>query len=72
MVDDYMIDEVLDKIKESRGIEKLDNTRLLIDTNENLPNDITLKILVILMTCVIKNDDKLYPQNFLEESLLVA
>ena len=63
MVDDYMIDEVLDKIKESRGIEELDNTRLLIDTNENLPNDITLKILVILMTCVIKNDRKLYPQN---------
>ena len=32
MVDDYMLDKVLDKIKMILGIEKFDNTKILIKT----------------------------------------
>ena len=45
MVDDYMLNKVLDKIK------------ILIDADDKLP-DITLKNVVILMTCVIKDGNK--------------
>ena len=34
-----------------------------------LPDDITLKNVMILTTCVIKDDGKFYPQLFLEEAL---
>ena len=55
MVDDYMLVKVLDKIKEILGIDKL-------------PDDTTLKDVVISFTCIIKNDDKFNPQIFLEET----
>ena len=67
MVDDYVLDKVLDKIKGIAGIEKFNDTKILIDTYNKLPDDIILKNVVILMTCVI-NDDK-DPQLFLEEAL---
>ena len=51
MVDDYMLDELLDKIKEIICIEKLDNIKILIDRDDKLPDHITLKNVVILMTC---------------------
>ena len=54
MVDDYMVDKVLDKVKEIIDIEKSDDTKILINTDHKLSNDITLKKVVILMTCVIK------------------
>ena len=54
MVDDYMVDKVLDKVKEIIDIEKSDDTKILINTDHKLSNDITLKKFVILMTCVIK------------------
>ena len=54
MVDDYMVDKVLDKVKEIIDIEKSDDTKFLINTDHKLSNDITLKKVVILMTCVIK------------------
>ena len=38
--------------------------------DDKLPDDITLKNVVILMACVIKDGDKFYPQLFLEEVLL--
>ena len=38
-----MLDNVLDKIKEIIGIEKFDDTKILIDTDGKLPSDITLK-----------------------------
>ena len=41
MVDDYMLERVLDKITEIIGIENFDNTKILIDTNDQLPQDIT-------------------------------
>ena len=36
MVDDYMLGRVLDKIKETIGIEKFDDSRILIDTDTTL------------------------------------
>ena len=41
MIDDYMLERVLDKITEIIGIENFDNTKILIDTNGQLPQDIT-------------------------------
>ena len=41
-------------------------------TDDKLPDDITFKNVLILMTCVIKDDDKFYPQPFLEETLSEA
>ena len=34
MVDDYMLDKVLDKIKEVIGIERFDDAKVLIDTDD--------------------------------------
>ena len=62
-----IVDQVLDKIKETRGIEKLDDTVILIDTGDKLPGHI--KNVVILITCVIKEKAKFYPQISLEEAL---
>ena len=68
MVDDYIVDKVLEKIKDIIGINR--HTKILIETDNKLPDGITLKKFVILITCVIKDDDKLYPQLFLEEALV--
>ena len=68
MVDDYTLDKVLDKIKRI-STEALEDAQILINANDKFPNDITLKNAVILMTCVIKDDHKFYPQLFLEEAL---
>ena len=57
MVDYYMRDKVTDKIKEIIGTKKCDHTKILINTADKLP-DITLKNVVILATCYIKDDDK--------------
>ena len=67
-----MLDKVLDKNKEKLGIEKYDDTQILVDTDDKLPVDVTLKNVSILMTCVIRDDGKFYPQRFLEEALLIA
>ena len=48
------------------GIEKFDDTKILIDIDDKLPDDITLKNVVVLMTCVIKEGNKFYPQIPLE------
>ena len=63
--------KILDKVKEIIGIEKFDNTKILVDTNDKL-QEITLKNIVILITCDIKDDGKFYSQIFIEEALLVA
>ena len=49
------------------GIEKFDNTNILIGAHDKLQNDITWKSVVILIACVIKDDNKLYPQLFLQK-----
>ena len=43
MVKDYMLDKVLDKIKEMMGIEKSDDAIILIEIDNKLSEDITLK-----------------------------
>ena len=40
--------------------------KILVDIYDKLPDYIIIKNVVILMTCVIKDDRKLYPQIFLE------
>ena len=59
MIDNYVLDKVLDKTKELIAIEKFDDTKILIDTDDTLPED-------------IKDDDKFYPTLFLDEALLEA
>ena len=48
------------------GTEKFDDTKILIDIDNKFPDDITLKNVVVLMTCVIKEGNRFYPQIFLE------
>ena len=44
MVDDYMLDKLLGNIKEIIDIEKYDDTKILIDINDDeLPDGVTLK-----------------------------
>ena len=45
MVDDYVLDKILDKIKEIIDIEEFDNAKILIDTDNILSDDITYKML---------------------------
>ena len=40
-VDGYMLDRILDKIKKIADIEKIDDTKSLIDAGGNLLDDIT-------------------------------
>ena len=61
------LDEVTVKIKEVIGIEKLDDTKILIDTVDILSNDIILKNVVILITCFTRDDGESYQEIFLEE-----
>ena len=67
VVDDYMLDKVLDKIKEIIVIEKISDKKILIDIDDKMPDYIISKTVVILMAlnyykrCVIKNDDQFYP-----------
>ena len=43
--------------------------RFLIDRNDNLPDYVALKNVVILITCALKEDAKFHPQKLLEEAL---
>ena len=49
MVHDYLLDQVLDKIKEVIGIENFGGTKILIETDDKLPN-VALKNVVMLIT----------------------
>ena len=60
MVDGYMLNK-----------KKFDDNKIFTVTDDKLPDDITLNKILILMTCVIKDEDKYYPQIFLEETLYV-
>ena len=50
-----MLDKALGRIKKVIVIKKNDNYNILIDTNDELPDNITLKNVMIFMTCVIKD-----------------
>ena len=67
-----MQDKVLNKVKETKDVEKFDYTRVVIDTDDKLPDDIILKNFAILITCNMKDDDKFYPEILLQEALLLA
>ena len=47
----------------------LDDTKILINRDDKLPDDITFKNVVILMTCVIKDGNTFYPQLHLDHAL---
>ena len=64
MADYYMVEKVLYKIKEVLDIEKFNGSIILINRNDRLSKDITLKRVAILMTCVIRNGNKFCPQIF--------
>ena len=49
-VDYYVLNKVSENIKEIIGVEKFGHTKTLIDTDEKLPDEITLKNVVILMS----------------------
>ena len=70
MVNAYMLNKVLDKIKEIVVIEKLPNTEILIDPVVNISDDITLKNNLMRIKRFIKGVGKFYPQTFL--ALIVA
>ena len=61
MTDDYMLHNALDKIKEIGDIGKSDDTKILIDADNKLPDNITLKNVLMIIICVIKEDDQFYP-----------
>ena len=61
MTDDYMLHNALDKIKEIGDIGKSDDSKILIDADIKLPDDITLKNVLIIIICAIKEDDQFYP-----------
>ena len=69
MADYYMVEKVLYKIKEVLDIENFDGSIILINRKDRLSKDITLKRVAILMTCVIRNGNKFYPQMFLDHAL---
>ena len=46
------------------GIEKFNDTKILIDTNDEFADEVTLKNAVILILCIIKDGDKFYVQLF--------
>ena len=71
MTDDYILDNILDKIKEIIGTENFDNTGIFTEANDKLLPDVTFKNVLGLIKCVIKNDDKLYSQIFLEEAVFI-
>ena len=70
MVDNHILDKVSDKIKMIVAIEKFDDTKIFIETDDKLPDNVTLKNVAKLITCVIKDNDKFYPQIFLEETIV--
>ena len=43
MIYDYMLHKVLGNIREAIGIEKFDDTKILIDIDDKLRDNITLK-----------------------------
>ena len=62
IVGNYVLDKVLGRFKKIIDIEEFDKTKILIDTDDILPDNITFRNAVVLITSVIKDDGKFYPQ----------
>ena len=60
-----MLNKVLEKINMRIRIT-IDDIKILIETNDKFSDDVTLNNVVILITCVLKGDNKSYQQIFLE------
>ena len=60
MIDYNILGKVVDNVKETKGIGKFDETKTLIETDDKLPGDITLNIVVVLIQRVIKTSDQIY------------
>ena len=69
MVKNHVLNEVINRIKEIIDTGEFDNTKILVDTDDILPDDIALKSVVIWVTCVEKGDGKIYPKLSLEKVL---
>ena len=69
IVDDYITDKVLEETKEITGTKKFGYTKILIDTDDKLWGNITLKNVLLVMISVIKDGNKFSPQLRLEEAL---
>ena len=41
MINDHVLDKISDKIKETIGIEKINDSKIFIDTDNRLPDYIT-------------------------------
>ena len=59
MADDSTVYKVLHKIKDIIGIKKQDDIKILNETDNKLSDDITLKTVIILITCVTTDDGKI-------------
>ena len=59
MVDDSTVYKVLHKIKDIIGIKKQGDIKILNETDNKLSDDITLKTVIILITCVTTDDGKI-------------
>ena len=57
IADDYTLDKVLGKIKMIISIEEFNDTKIIVETDDKLPDDVTLKIAVLLITCVSRIKD---------------
>ena len=42
----------------------------MFDTDHKFPDCVTLKIVMVLVTCAIKDDAKFYPQNIFRRSIM--
>ena len=60
-----MLNKILEKINMRIRIT-IDDVKILIETNDKFSDDVTLNNVVILITCVLKGDNKFYQQIFLE------
>ena len=56
------------KATSSLSIEKFVGTKIFIHREDKLEDDVGLKIAMILVRSVIKDDGKLHPQLFREEA----
>ena len=61
--DDFILDKILDKIIMIRIIEKPDEAKMLIDTDDKFFEQVTLKTVLVLW-CVIKNKSKIIYKHF--------
>ena len=64
MIDYYILGGVLDQIKMIIVIEKLDDTEILIDSDNRFTDEVSLKNVMILISFVIKDADKFFHNYF--------